>query len=1048
MRTSVLLAIGLGQWLATMSVPGETLWSIGEGDDRAGEFALAPSGYREFLQHDFGWEDRFFLVGQSSAERDWPYVLPGPADEWAGSGGLAGIRTQVLNILFDVARLGAGVEAVLVVDVVDVSPVDPPAMKVVVNGEAWVFPMAKGRVDSSIEGAANTGGEQVVRIPLPVGLLRVGGNSVRITSIQGSWLVFDQVRFEVGGEAELAPARGVFVRQVKPADYEIQHEGKSVQPLLVDVECLRPSSPVTVELDGVLAYGGRLEEGRSILEVPMPSISGAQGEVLSGYRVLSWEGEVASGSVVRSEQPAVTPADYVDPMLGSAHSRWMIAPGPWMPFSMVKLSPDNQNAGWQAGYDPHIENIGGFSHIHEWTMAGLLMMPTTGRLETRVGDQYRPDDGYRSRMDKSEEVVRVGYYRAVLSDTGIEAELTATTRASFQRYTFPGSIDSRVLLDFQFPAEYHFNLMRVDVRRVGDSRIEGSLSHHAPDVWSRDAQQEYVLNFVVEFDRPFKRFGSWTQDGPEEGGMRLETERVEDAGVYVEFDTRGARVVQVRTGISIVSLENAIENLEREISGRFGWDFGAVVEHQRGVWNELLGRIQVETVDRREKVRFYTNLYRSFCRNTWSDVNGEWRDPAERLQQASDPDAVMLGCDAFWNTFWNLNQVWNLVSPEWSSRWVRTQLALYDAGGWLAKGPAGLEYIPVMVAEHEIPLMVAAYQMGIRNFDAGKVLEAVVKMQTEPGRPVDGGFAGNRDLEAYLEHRYVPADRGRASNTLEYSFDDWAVAQLALAMGEGGIAGTFLARSGYWRNMFDAEMGFARMRNADGSWVTPFDPIRTGGNEEYVEGNAWQLTYFVPQDMPGLVEAMGRDRFLERLEDGFSRSVKTRFNAPNELYWDYPVVHGNQQSMHFAFLFNWGGSPWLTQHWSREVLQRYYGHGTGDAYLGDEDQGQMSAWFVMASMGLFQMDGGCRVDPVYELGSPLYPRVTIDLGERFGRGRTFIITARNTSRANRYIQSATLNGEPLDQWWFRASELLGGGELILEMGPEPNRGWASGSPHP
>jgi predicted alpha-1,2-mannosidase len=338
--------------------------------------------------------------------------------------------------------------------------------------------------------------------------------------------------------------------------------------------------------------------------------------------------------------------------------------------------------------------------------------------------------------------------------------------------------------------------------------------------------------------------------------------------------------------------------------------------------------------------------------------------------------------------------------------------------------------------------------MGIRNFDAGKVLEAVVKMQTEPGRPVDGGFAGNRDLGAYLEHKYVPADRGRASNTLEYSFDDWAVGQLALSMGEESIAETFLARSGYWRNMFDLETGFARMRNADGSWVTPFDPIRTGGNEEYVEGNAWQLTYFVPQDMPGLIEVMGRDRFLERLEDGFSRSVRTRFNAPNELYWDYPVVHGNQQSMHFAFLFNWAGTPWLTQHWSREVLQRYYGHGTGDAYLGDEDQGQMSAWFVMASMGLFQMDGGCRVDPVYELGSPLYPRVTIDLGARFGRGRSFTITARNASRSNRYIQSARLNGEVLNRWWFRASELLRGGELVLEMGPEPNRSWGEGSPSP
>jgi predicted alpha-1,2-mannosidase len=384
------------------------------------------------------------------------------------------------------------------------------------------------------------------------------------------------------------------------------------------------------------------------------------------------------------------------------------------------------------------------------------------------------------------------------------------------------------------------------------------------------------------------------------------------------------------------------------------------------------------------------------------------------------------------------------VAPEWSGRWVRSQLALYNAGGWLGKGPAGLEYIPVMVAEHEIPLIVGAYQMGIRDFDVEKALEAMVKMQTTPGQAVAGGFAGNRDLETYRRHRYVPADRGRTSNTLEYAFDDWTVAQFAKALGRDDLYGEFRERSTYWRNLFDPETGFARMRNADGAWVTPFDPFRSGANEQYVEGNAWQLTFFVPQDLPGLIEVMGRDRFLSRLKDGFARGAVTRFNAPNELYWDYPVVHGNQQSMHFAFLFNWVGAPWLTQHWSREVLQRYYGHGTGDAYLGDEDQGQMSAWFVMAALGLFQMDGGCRVEPIYEIGSPLYPRVVLDLGGRYGRGDKFTITAENVSQRNRYVQSAELNGRPLAQWWFPSRELLQGGELVLKMGPEPNRDWGVG----
>ncbi|MCL4178233.1 MAG: GH92 family glycosyl hydrolase [Verrucomicrobia bacterium] len=1045
----LILLVTLNRPLSAAMVPTETLWSIGTADDAAAEFALAPDGYRDFLQRDFGWENRFFLVGQAPAATAWPYVLPGPADDWAGSGGLAGTRTQVLTVLFDLASAGGNGEGTLVIDLVDAHPTNPPLLKVTVNGRPTKFELARGASEASLTGAWARGREQQIALALEPGSLRPGANAIQLTTIRGSWLVFDHLRLESPTGTRLAAPAPVFVRQVTAAPYELEHEGKRAQPLLVDLECLEPASELSVVLDGERIFSIVPEMGRSVLEVPMPAVSrdvhpGGLG-VPGRYAVYLGDRLLAAGTVLRSSHARATPADYVDPMMGSAHSRWMIAPGPWMPFSMVKLSPNNQNAGWQAGYDPHLENIGGFSHIHEWTMAGLLMMPTTGPLQVEVGDQYQPDAGYRSRADTTREEARIGYYRTFLTDTGIDVELTATTRAGFQRYTFPETTQARVLLDFQFPAEYRFDLVSVEVRQSSATRIEGSVEHHAPDVWGRDAQQEYVLHFVAEFDRPIHASGVWTDAGVQPDTRVLRTGQVKDAGVYVEFDTRGARTVQARTAISLVSLDNADLNLQHEISQPFGWNFAAIVDHQRATWNELLGRIQIETPDRREKVRFYTNLYRSFCRNIWSDVDGRWRDPEERIQKLTDPDAVMLGCDAFWNTFWNLNQVWNLISPEWSSRWVRSQLALYDACGWLAKGPAGLEYIPVMVAEHEIPLIVGAYQMGIRDFDTAKALEAIVKMQTTPGRPVAGGYAGNRDLEAYLEHRYVPADRGRISNTLEYAFDDWTVAQLARALGQNDLARAFTERSGYWRNIFDAETGFARLRNADGQWVSPFDPFRSGANEHYVEGNAWQLTFFVPQDVPGLIDALGRERFLARLEDGFQRSAATRFNAPNELYWDYPVVHGNQQSMHFAFLFNWAGAPWLTQHWSREVLQRYYGYGTGDAYLGDEDQGQMSAWFVMAALGLFQMDGGCRVDPIYEIGSPLYPKIVIDLGERFGRGKTFTITARNVSRANRYVQQAALNGQPLDTWWFRSRDLLQGGELLLDMGPEPNHAWGSGA---
>ena len=239
----------------------------------------------------------------------------------------------------------------------------------------------------------------------------------------------------------------------------------------------------------------------------------------------------------------------------------------------------------------------------------------------------------------------------------------------------------------------------------------------------------------------------------------------------------------------------------------------------------------------------------------------------------------------------------------------------------------------------------------------------------------------------------------------------------------------------------DTESGYARMKHSDGSWFPDFDPYKSGANHHYVEGNAWQLTFFVPQDVPALAEAIGKDRFTERLDWGFTESNKTRYNGKNDQYWNYPVIQGNQQSMHFAFLFNWVDMPWLTQKWSRSILDRYYGYGLANAYLGDEDQGQMSGWFIMASLGIFQTDGGCRVNPIYEIGSPIFEKVTIDLGERFGRGKSFTIEAKNTSRLNKYVQSAKLNGEVLYSFKFLASELLKGGSLVLKMGAEPNKNW-------
>lgn len=829
----------------------------------------------------------------------------------------------------------------------------------------------------------------------------------------------------------------MFLRNVSPAKYEIKHGDSMVQPLLIDVEHLSGNPDLTVKLDGKRIFSSKLDTARYMFEAPMPAVKKM---VKSKYQIFADGKLLESATVLRSPQKEQTLADYVDTKMGTAHSRWMIAPGPWMPFSMVKLSPDNQNRGWQAGYQPTFETVGCFSHIHEWTMAGLGMMPTNGKLYTRVGDQFSPDEGYRSRIEKRTEEAPLGYYKVFLTDTQIGVEATATERASFQRYSFPQDKDGRVMIDLHIQAEYDYKLFDVDVNKVSDNRIEGHCRQISSRIWGKDAEQEYVVNFVIEFDTPIKKVGGWKNDEILDTS-HISGEELSDAGLFVEFDTRKHPIVQVRTGLSYVSVGNASENLNKEISERFGWDFEAVVKYQREVWNSFLNRVVISTNDRLEKIRFYSNMYRALCRNLFSDVNGEWVSADEKVHKLSNPDHLALGCDAFWNTFWNLNQFWNLVTPEWSSKWVNSQLAMYDSNGWLAKGPAGMEYIPVMVAEHEIPLIVSAYQMGIRDFDSEKAFAAMKKMQTTPAVRIGGGFAGNRNLVEYLKYQYVPFEKGRFSNSLEYSYDDWTVGQMAKALGKSHDYEVFNKRGYWWKNAMNPKTGYAHMRGVDGKFVSDFDPFLTGRNQHYVEGNSWQLTFFVPQDVPALIETIGEKNFVERLNWGFEVSKQWRYNAPNDQYWDYPVVQGNQQSMHFAFLFNWAKKPWLTQKWSRSIMDRYYGNGVANAYLGDEDQGQMSAWFVMAALGLFQTDGGCRVNPIYEIASPLFEKVVIDLGGLYGRGDSFVIEAKNVSRKNKYIQSAVLNGKKLNTFYFQASELLRGGELILIMGDKPNYRW-------
>ena len=734
------------------------------------------------------------------------------------------------------------------------------------------------------------------------------------------------------------------------------------------------------------------------------------------------------------------PVDYADPLLGTSESRWMLNPGATMPFGMVQLAPDNQGAVWKSGYEYSINNIGGFSHIHSWTMAGLSVMPTVGVLNTRRGPADGPTTGwttgYRSRIDKSTEKASPGYYAVTLMNGNIHTELTTTTRTGFFRFSFPEEEDAHILLDLDIPFENTAEILDAKITRVSDTEIEG-YSHQK---WSWN---EYTVHFVVRFNKPMKAFGGWqgnivVKDTTEVTGKGR-------MGGYADFSVKKGEVILMQTAISLVSIDQARLNMTTELNA-FNWNFDAVHQQARKVWNNLLGKIKVEGGTEANKKKFYSNFYRSYvARTTWSDVNGKYVDVNEKVQQA-DPKNPVYGSDALWNTFWNLNQLWGLVNPDLTSNWVKSLLEIYNTGGWLPKGPAGIEYSGIMEASHEIALIVGAYQKGIRDFDVQNAMKAMIHQQTTPGvKTPENGFAGNKFLESYMKLGYVPNEEGQVSNTLEYAYDDWCVAQFAKATGNEEVYQQFIKRAANYKNVFDTSVKYIRMKHADGSWVKEWSPYccTSFNGPGYLEGNAWQYSFFNPHDVQGILNLMGRDEFNKRLDEGFKKSVKFSFNAEGDLYDRVPVNHGNQPNMQAAWLFNYSGKPWLTQQWSREIMNRYYGTTPYHGWLGDEDEGQMGAWFVMSAMGLFETNGGTSVKPFYEIGSPIFEKITIQLDPRYYKGKTFTIIAKGSSDINRYVQSAQLDGKPLTKPWFYHSDLVDGGSLVLQMGPAPNMQWGS-----
>jgi predicted alpha-1,2-mannosidase len=741
------------------------------------------------------------------------------------------------------------------------------------------------------------------------------------------------------------------------------------------------------------------------------------------------------------------PVDLVDVFSGTSNSRWMLFPGPTLPFGMVKLSPDNQGNVWNGGYEYTVHSISGFSHLHSFSLSGLSVMPYVGRFGPERTYPGQPDGpfggmwtaGYRSRIDKSTERGRPGYYSVYLSDWKVSVELTATLRCGFMRFRFPTGDESRLLLDQAFPTEQKTRILSARIRRVGRQEIEGVVRQH------NGYSGEYDLHFVLKASQPIVSMEGWQRgkftstfddygrDWQIPAEIRKDCASFEGrdgCGVALRFRTRDGKPLLVQTALSFVSVAQARKNMREELGG-VGWDFDQVVKRARAAWSEVLDVVEIEGTEK-QRALFYTNLYRAYsAKSILHDVDGRYvnsKGVTRRLGKASS--AVYSG-DAFWGSQWTLFPLWTLLSPRYARSWIGFFLEAYRQGGWMPQAPVRGGYSPVMVAQHHQSLIVSAYQKGIRGFDADTAWEAIRHDLTTPGRELpNGGYAGNRNLASYLRLGYVPVEDGPSSNTFEYAFDDYAAGNFALALGKQKEADEFLRRSRSWRNAIHPGDKFARLRRADGTWVRPADPHKFGteggwNGPGFVEGTPWLYTWFVPQDPRGLAELMGKDEFNRRLEEGFEKG------------W---VDIGNETNLHAPFLFNHSGQPWKTQREVRKALLDAWDlEAVGGWRRGEEDEGQLGALYVLWSLGLFQMDGGVTADSVYDLCAPLHPRAVLKVGP--DGGKRFTIEALNASPENAYVQSAKLNGKTLDRAWITHREISAGGHLTFTLGPKPNKRW-------
>jgi len=737
----------------------------------------------------------------------------------------------------------------------------------------------------------------------------------------------------------------------------------------------------------------------------------------------------------------INPTSYVNPFIGT-DDHGHTFPGAALPGGLVQLSPDTGIKGWDwcSGYHYSDSTIMGFSHLHRSGMGAgdwgdILLMATTGKLKVEPGTKENPGEGYQSKFSHQEEKASPGYYSVTLKDYRIKAELTVSERAGFHRYTFPKSDASHILIDMQHGIGDKCTDAQVKI--VNNTEIEG---HRA----SNGFVKKQNVYFCAKFSKPFSSFGTWAKNNIKTGSKE---ESGTNIGAYIDYVTSENEVVEVKVGISYTSIAQARLNLDTEIPQ---WNFDQVKEAAKTKWNKALAKIEIEldktndAKSAKQKLEtFYSALYHSLLfPATFSDVDGKYMGLDNLIHTAKG--FTYRSDFSLWDTFRAEMPLLTLVEPVRSNDAVNTMIAQYQQGGWLPTPQQfGNSYTNDMIGDHPVVVILDAYRKGIKNFDLQKAYEAVRKNAMETP-PVDHRSRGRIGLEYYLKLGYVPYNKIResVSRTLEYAFNDWCVAQLAKEAGKMDDYGMFMKRASNYKNIIDLTTGFARPKNSEGKWLEPFDPkfVGQGDDRHYTEANAWQYTLFVPHDVKGMIQLTGgRKNFVAKLDTLFTTSSEIKSTVADITGLIGQYAHGNEPGHHTVYLYNYAGAPWRTQYMARNVMDSLY-HSGPAGLCGNEDMGQMSAWYVLSAMGFYPVAPGQNV---YSIGSPEFSKVTIHLDKSFGNAGKFVIETRNNSRENKYIQSATLNGKPFNKPWFDHSEIKNGGTLIFSMGAEPNKSWGS-----